>query len=336
MSLPPSSNTTNTLELSSSSSSSSYITTTTLHSSSEQGLLLLSSWITRRIQTFLSHTLEPYMMSMMDPSSLRDILDSVLFFAISMKRVGADFTSLLPSIFQSHLVRIITHYWREGLHQLEETLKVCRDAGKASPLQDLSIISSVVVEEEEDTTKTPLSMDPPKKILSYPPLARLINVYLSSLNDLRRFLLMGCILPLRTYLHTEYLIQIDQVLQENERFVMTPGFLQGKGDGAKNLRSCASGMKDLFHTCMHGYMIDALEISFGVIPVAKPNKNSSSSRHGVEEIGPEQVEKEEVEEEKEEESVTIKIENDKEEGENSEEVEIPKNVNEYPQDPVHP
>ena len=240
------------------SSSSSSSTATLLFRPSEQGLLLLSSWITRRIQNFLSHTLESHLASIVDPSSLRDVLDSVVFFALSMKRVGADFSSLLPPIFESHLVRILSTQWNEGLHQLEETLKVCRDAGKASPLQDLTVDTITSGSDYHP-------MDPPKKILSYPPLARFVNAYLSSLNDLRRFLLVGCIVPLRTFLHSEYLVKVDHVLKQNERLVMTPGFLQGKGDAAKNLRSCASGILEMFDACIRGYMVDALEMAFGVV-----------------------------------------------------------------------
>ena len=97
------------------------------------------------------------------------------------------------------------------------------------------------------------------------PLARLVNVYLSSLNDLRRFLLVGSRIPLRTFLHGDYVPKIIQVLKQNERIVMTPGFLQGKGDAAKNLRSCASGMQDMVQSCVQVYMMNALEVALGVL-----------------------------------------------------------------------
>jgi hypothetical protein len=230
--------------------------TTSLLRPTEQCLVLLSSWIVRRIQSFLSDTLDSHLTHVHDVSHLRDIFDSVLFFAVSMRRVGADFSSLLPPLFQSHLLRIVTSYWMDGLTQLDETLKVCREAGQAAPLFD-----AVADTSNMDSSVT----DPPKKILSYPPVARLVNAYLLSLNELRRFLLRDCMIPLRTFLYSEYIPKIEQVLKQNERIVLTPGFFQGKGDTAKNLRSCATGMQDMFDSCVRMYLKDALEVALGVV-----------------------------------------------------------------------
>lgn len=123
-------------------SSPSYSTKTV--ESSNRAYMLLSMWTTRRIDTFLhEHLSKKCLPQISDTATLRDALESATFFATSMGRLGADFSPMLQSIFQRRLVAIVTSHWVDGLQVLENTLKVCRDSGIASPLyshRDVSML----------------------------------------------------------------------------------------------------------------------------------------------------------------------------------------------------
>merc|ERR1712150_253599 len=95
--------------------------------------------ITRRIHSFLT-MLSSSVDQMEDSATLRDALEACVFFATSMGRLGADFTSMLSDIFESKMISLVTNHWKEGVATLEETLKVCRDAGVAGPLTSSSVI----------------------------------------------------------------------------------------------------------------------------------------------------------------------------------------------------
>jgi hypothetical protein len=225
---------------------------------------LLSMWTTRRIDTFLQdHIVSKCLPSITDTSTLRDALESVTFFATSMGRVGADFSPLLQDIFQPFLVSIVTSHWSEGLNILENTLTVCRDTGIASPLY-----SNRDVAQSGDGSGGIMAQDssaPPRQLLSFPPLARVVNAFLVGLNELRRCLL-PCALPeLRRNFQQNFLAQAKQILVQNERAVLTPGFLNKKGADAGKLRSIAIELKDEFEKCVEPYLSAALELAVGSI-----------------------------------------------------------------------
>ena len=99
---------------------------------------LLSMWTSRRVHSFLS-ILGVQLNRMEDSASLRDALDACVFFSASMGRLGADFTAQLPPLFENKMHALILHFWTDGVSQLAETLKICRDAGVASPLSSSTI-----------------------------------------------------------------------------------------------------------------------------------------------------------------------------------------------------
>mmetsp|Transcript_13099 Transcript_13099/g.14732 ORF Transcript_13099/g.14732 Transcript_13099/m.14732 type:complete len:671 (-) Transcript_13099:192-2204(-) len=231
---------------------------------------LLSMWTTRRIDTFLHQKLSTkYLPLITDTSSLRDVLDSVTFFATSMGRIGSNFSPLLPSIFTPCLLSIVTTHWNNGLNTFQDTLKVCRDAGIASPLYNSREVISPIgtnVDEGTDTignggssAKTP---SPPRQLLSLPPLARLVNAFLTGLNELRRCSLASSFPKLRLHFREAFLKKATMILNENERAVLKPGFLS-KGEEAGKLRSVAVEMKEEFEGCVEPYLTSALEVSLG-------------------------------------------------------------------------
>lgn len=197
---------------------------------------------------------------MEDSASLRDALDASAFFSQSMGRLGADFTSQLPPLFEEKMVSIVLQHWHEGTSQLAETLKICRDAGVASPL-----VSTAATAPESDNldgsdgTSSTVMMPPPRQLMSLPPLGRVVNACLSGLNELRRCLLPGVFPRLRMALEKEFLLEIKNCLHSHERAVMTPG-LRGE---AVQLREVAKQMKDTTKTIIFPYLRGAVELSLG-------------------------------------------------------------------------
>mmetsp|Transcript_18780 Transcript_18780/g.52471 ORF Transcript_18780/g.52471 Transcript_18780/m.52471 type:complete len:605 (+) Transcript_18780:145-1959(+) len=250
---------------------SSYSSNGTVPSSSNNNenrqvsISLLSMWTTRRIHSFLK-ILSPQLQLMDESGSLRDALDACIFFTGSMGRLGADFTAQLPPLFEQRLLAIVTNHWKDGINQLAETLKICREAGVASPLFSSTIVTTVSgaagtdsEETEEGSSSSTIMMPPPRKLMALPPLGRLVNACLTGLNELRRCLLPGIFSQLREALEKEFLIETKNILHAHERAVMTPGL---RGDAAK-LRENAKEMKNSTKTIVFPYVRGALELSLG-------------------------------------------------------------------------
>jgi len=245
-------------------------------SNGQVSISLLSMWTTRRIHSFLK-ILNSQLHLMDDSGSLRDALDSCIFFTGSMGRLGADFTAQLPPLFEQKLMVIVLNNWREGTNQLAETLKICRDAGVASPLVSSTIVatetgasSTTNTDAEEGNvsgSSSSVMMPPPRKLMALPPLGRLVNACLTGLNELRRCLLPGIFPQLRDALEKEFLLETKNILHAHERAVMTPGL---KGDAAK-LRDIAKEMKMITKTIIFSYVRGALELSLGNELGAKQN-----------------------------------------------------------------
>eukprot|EP00980_Cylindrotheca_fusiformis_P001537 scaffold350_cov133-Cylindrotheca_fusiformis.AAC.8 len=215
---------------------------------------LLSMWASRRVHSFLS-LLAIQLNQMQDSASLRDALDSCIFFSASMGRLGADFTSQVPPLFEKKILSLVTSIWGEGVGHLADTLKICRDAGVASPLSSSAINSSVSLD-IDSSSLAPLP--PPRELMALPPLGRLVNAFLNGLNELRRCLLPG-IFPLLRKSLAATLAEVNTTLQANERLVLTPGL---RGD-ATELRECAKAMKEAMKKIVTPYMKGVFEDSLG-------------------------------------------------------------------------
>jgi hypothetical protein len=251
---------------------------------SDKASQLLSMWTTRRIDTFLHQQLGmKYLPLISDTATLRDALESTTFFATSMGRIGSDFSPLLPAFFVPRLISIVTSSWSNGLNSLQDTLKVCRDAGIASPLYNSREVISPIGTNAEDEgdigagmgAKTP---SPPRQLLSLPPLARLVNSFLTGLNELRRCLLASAFPQLRSFFRESFIVKVKAILVENERAVLKPGFLS-KGEEAGKLRSVAIELKEEFEGCVEPYLSNALEVALGSFDniLAKPEISPDDS-----------------------------------------------------------
>ena len=224
-------------------------------------VILLSMWVSRRVQSFLD-MLATQLNRVESSAALRDAFDSCVFFAVSMGRLGADFSGQLPSLFEEKMQEIVVQFWKEGVNQLSETLKICREAGVASPLHSSILTGSGPSENSNEGDDGPLP--PPRQLMALPPLGRLVNAYLKGLNEIRRCLLPGVFLTLRQSLK-ESLSEVSAILQANERAVMTPG-LRGH---AVRLRGVAKEMSQVMKDVVQPYVLGALELSLGSVEAAR-------------------------------------------------------------------
>ena len=225
---------------------------------------LLSMWVSRTVHGFLSQLQVQLRTTAQDSASLRDTLDASVFFATSMGRLGADFTALLPPILEHKMHELVVQCWTtQGVTPLEETLKVCREAGVAAPLVSTTTSSSTTASSSNTAGDGALAASnhdnsPPRLLMTLPPLGRLVNAILTGLNELRRCLLPGIFSRLRASLE-DVLAQCKQILATNERAVLTPGL---RGEAAQ-LRQAAKEMKQVFADICEPYLRGALELALG-------------------------------------------------------------------------
>lgn len=193
-----------------------------------------------------------------DAASLRDALEASVFFANSMGRLGADFTAQLPRLFEPKMLSIVETIWKQGVHQLQETLRVCREAAMASPLVSQTAESDADLPVDTSSASLGGPQPPPRQLLALPPLARLVNAVLTGLNELRRCLLPGILASLRDLLK-EIIADVQSELLTNERLVMKPGF---RGEAAQ-LREVAAKFKMTFGQIVEPYLRGSLEAALG-------------------------------------------------------------------------
>lgn len=225
--------------------------------SSNDSVPLLSMWMARRVRSFIE-LLRFEMSHIEDSAALRDALEASVFFANSMGRLGADFTARLPEIFEPKMLSLVDSTWTQGLEQLRETLRICRDAGLASPLVSQSLETTEADSTLESSPKLDGPLPPPRALLAFPPLARFVNAVLTGLNELRRCLLPGIFVQLRKSLD-KLLSDTKMELMNNERAVLKPGF---RGEAAQ-LREIAAKLKHIFSNTIEPYLRGSLEAALG-------------------------------------------------------------------------
>ena len=200
---------------------------------------VLKLWMTRRVQQFL-HLLEYELPK--HPNVMRDALDASVFFAVSLGRLGADFSAQLSSIVDPIVVRTYCEDpWKKAGAVLVETLEICRSARATEPLVT-SLTDSV------PSTHT--------RLMSYPPLARWVNAILAGLNELRRCLLPTTFVRIRQTLKNA-LDQLNSTLLEHVRTVAVPGA------ATASMREIAADLLATFEAVVVPYCWACLETALG-------------------------------------------------------------------------
>jgi len=289
---------------------SSTTTTETNTSTNTKPYSLLSLWFSRVLQSFLLQ-LQKQLDTITSTtttttttttsggttvmSTLRDVLDATTFFATSMGRIGGDFTPLLPQIFEARVVRIVTRMWTEATDAFDQTLRICRDVGIASPLITTTTITTTTTTTTASSSTNidhpnydaiqeggvlpsefgMTTINAPRSLLQYPPLARFVNTYMSSLNDLRRCLLPGTFPLLLSNLTDKIIPSMKFILEANERKLLTPGMLRGD---TLQLRQLASQYKVQLADVVEPFLLDALRMALGYdYNTAKKDSTTSTS-----------------------------------------------------------
>jgi hypothetical protein len=215
--------------------------------------------------------------TLLDAGYVRDVLEASLFFGTSMGRLGANFTATLSPIFGSAMIHIVMQqHWNVGVTKFIETITVCRDAGVASPLvssnsssattdgtTSLDATSSVTLSEDVDPDGQP--QPPPKQLLEFPPLARLVNAFLQGLNELRRCLLPDIFPALRRHCQIHVLDRVEMELRGLERAVNIPVY---SGE-ATAMRTIATQMNSILTQLVRPYLLGSLEAAFGNTQMAR-------------------------------------------------------------------
>ena len=98
-----------------------------------------------------------------------------MYFGKSLGRVGADFSALIPHVFQMRMYDMVKSHLERGLETFEKDL---RDIFKE---EDLSLTLDITAPDLQDITSTP-----PSTLLVFPFVAALTNTFLSAFNELRQ------------------------------------------------------------------------------------------------------------------------------------------------------
>eukprot|EP01094_Clydonella_sp_ATCC50884_P025672 TRINITY_DN6852_c0_g1_i1.p1 TRINITY_DN6852_c0_g1~~TRINITY_DN6852_c0_g1_i1.p1 ORF type:complete len:549 (-),score=163.46 TRINITY_DN6852_c0_g1_i1:219-1865(-) len=132
---------------------------------------MLHSWLVHRIQKYLD-CLKAFLPRVTDGGSLSNLLDQAMYLGMSLGRVGADFRSLLPPIFEQHIVSMFAT-------AVGGATSACIDA-----------LQQPLVHTESARGYRSMSRGdahaPDQELLDFPPLAVLCNAYLGAFNELRQ------------------------------------------------------------------------------------------------------------------------------------------------------
>ena len=226
------------------------------------------------------------------------------------------------------VVQMITGHWMEGVQAFQDVLTACREAGVVGPLYHANAATGHVFDEPAtsstgaDLATGSSTPSPPRQLLLYPPLARLLNEFLVGLNELRRCLFPSIFSTLREFFQKDFCGAISSALDQFERAVLTPGFAR-QGEDYQRLRDLAQELKAEYDGCLLPYMTSALEVAFGAFENVKALEEAEDHASIVEEKEAEAGEDETVPEktsvdeqgEENNEAMTVEEEEEKEEGE---------------------
>lgn len=132
---------------------------------------MMHSWLVHRIEKYLD-CLRAFLPRVTDGGSISSLLDQAMYLGMSLGRVGADFRSLLPPVFQEHIVNLFAK------------------AVKAATATCIDALQQPLVHTETAQGFRSISRDeahaPDQELLDFPPLAILCNGYLAAFNELRQ------------------------------------------------------------------------------------------------------------------------------------------------------
>eukprot|EP00938_MAST-03A_sp_MAST-3A-sp1_P003803 g3803.t1 len=140
---------------------------------SNNDLTILSRWVQNMTRDFLKR-LSEHLQGVSEGSVLSNAMETCMYFGKSLGRVGADFSALVPHVFQMRMYDMVKLHLERGLETFEKDL---RDIFKQ---EDTSLTLDITAPDLQDITSTP-----PSTLLVFPFVAALTNTFLSAFNELR-------------------------------------------------------------------------------------------------------------------------------------------------------
>eukprot|EP00903_Cladosiphon_okamuranus_P009789 g9306.t1 len=168
---------------------------------------ILSLWLLRRVSVFVEQ-LKSLLPLVEDGGSLRSLLEECMFFGASMGRLGTDFRGLLVPVFEERVTGAASGQWATAsadfvvtlrdiaaieaaggngaslLHVPDKTSAAAEAASSLGLGNDASAKAEKVAALSGEGGLPP----PPRSLMAFPPVARLLNVVLTSFNQLRECL----------------------------------------------------------------------------------------------------------------------------------------------------
>eukprot|EP00752_Nemacystus_decipiens_P004544 g4148.t1 len=174
---------------------------------------VLSLWLLRRVSAFVEQ-LKSLLPLVEDGGLLRSLLEECMFFGASMGRLGTDFRGLLVPVFEERVTGAASGQWATASADFVVTLRdiaaIEAAGGNGASLLHVPEKTSAAVEASSSSSSLGLRSDsaveaekaaalallgdggglppPPRSLMAFPPVARLLNVVLTSFNQLRECL----------------------------------------------------------------------------------------------------------------------------------------------------
>ena len=130
-----------------------------------------------------------------------------MYFGKSLGRVGADFSALVPHVFQVRMYDLVRSHLERGLETFEKSLRA--DMFKQQDSNTTSLMLDISPPDLQDITSTP-----PSALLVFPFVAALTNTFLSAFNELRHCALLALRHQLLDVVLRNVLFRTVQVLVE--------------------------------------------------------------------------------------------------------------------------
>jgi Dor1-like family len=178
---------------------------------------ILSAWITRQTQKLLND-LQSLLPDIEDGASLRAVLEQALFFASRLGQVGCDFSGLLMPLFCKIITDRLSDEWESATGHFKIMINNERfvlESEEYSREQVIPLYLRQDLNEADDqASASPMpvrrsgneDVPAPSSLLAFPPLAYLLNSFLSGFNLLRECPVLR--------LRDEILEKLSSVLEE--------------------------------------------------------------------------------------------------------------------------
>ncbi|CAN0163067.1 unnamed protein product, partial [Ectocarpus sp. 8 AP-2014] len=165
---------------------------------------ILSLWLLRRVSAFVEQ-LKGLLPLVEDGGLLRSLLEECMFFGASMGRLGTDFRGLLVPVFEERVSGAAAAQWATASAEFVVTLRdVAGNGASLLHVPDRSTIATSrggpanghgtsgagAATAEAERRAALYGGDggippPPRSLMAFPPVARLLNLVLTSFNQLR-------------------------------------------------------------------------------------------------------------------------------------------------------